>query len=278
MGSPNHTAITLLYVDEFPVSPLGALRVEGKEIAAFREKERGEAEARLGLLRDAYQDHPVSIGTTIKEGRAYKVIIEEGEREEYDMIMLATRGHTSLSTSLIGSTAERVVRLSRQPVLSIREVPASGGRISSILCSTDLSPAGNVALSYALSFARQNGAKLYIQYISELDHPEPEAEVRKRLPLLQDHHPQAAGVRVEWVFDRDVEPSNSIIRFADDREVDLIVMSTHGRKGLRRVYIGNNTAEVVRQSSRPVLTVTHPFHRKIFSRPVTQRTESPLHT
>jgi nucleotide-binding universal stress UspA family protein len=278
IGSPFRAEITLLHVDEFPVSSLGALEVQGEEIARFRGKERQEIEARLGVLRDALSDRPVTFRTQVREGRAYKVIVEESERQEFDLIVIATRGHTSLSTALIGSTAERVVRLSRQPVLSIQEAPRQGGKISSILCPTDLSPAGNVALPYALSFARQNGATLYIQYISELNHPEPEAEVRKRIPNLEDHHPQAASVRVEWIFDRDVEPSNSIIRFADDRDVGLIVMSTHGRKGLRRVYIGNNTAEVVRQSTRPVLTVTHPFHRRIFSRPVTQHTESPLHS
>ncbi len=278
MGSVYHAEITLLYVDEFPVSPLGALGIGGEEIAAYRERERAEIDARLGALRAAFRGRAVTFRTAIKEGRAYKVIVEESEREEFDLIVISTRGHTSLSTSLIGSTAERVVRLSRQPVLSILEAPRNAGRTSAILCPTDLSPAGNVALSYALSIARQNGATLYVQYISELEHPEPEAEIRKRLPNLLEHHPQAAAVRVEWVFDRDVEPSNSIIRFADDRDVSLIVMSTHGRKGLRRVYIGNNTADVVRQSSRPVLTVTHPFHRRIFARPVTQRTESPIHS
>ena len=75
---------------------------------------------------------------------------------------------------------------------------------------------------------------------------------------------------MEYVFDRDVEPSNSIIRFAEDRDIGIIVMSTHGRKGLRRVHIGNNTAEVVRQSPRPVLTVTHPLHRTVFAAPVTE--------
>jgi nucleotide-binding universal stress UspA family protein len=278
MGSSYHAEITLFHVDEYPVSPLGAMEVQGAEIASFRRKTRQEIEARLDVLRKAFSDRPVSFRAQIREGRAYKVIVEESERQEYDLIVMATRGHTSLSTSLIGSTAERVVRLSRQPVLSIQEAPRHDGKVSSILCPTDLSPSGNVALSYALSIARQNGALLHIQYISELEHPEPEVEIRKRLPNLQDHHPQAASVHVEWVFDRDVEPSNSIIRFADDRDVGLIVMSTHGRKGLRRVYIGNNTAEVVRQSTRPVLTVTHPFHRRIFSRPVTQYTESPLHS
>jgi nucleotide-binding universal stress UspA family protein len=98
----------------------------------------------------------------------------------------------------------------------------------------------------------------------------------KRVPTLEEHHPLAGEVRVEYVFDRDVEPSNSIIRFAEDRDVSLIVMSTHGRKGIRRVYIGNNTAEVVRQSTRPVLTVTHPFHKKVFSHPLTERHDPSL--
>ncbi len=278
MGVSYHAEITLLYVDEFPVSPLGALGVAGTEIEAYRRKERAEVDARLENLQKAFAGRRVTIRVLLQAGRAYKVIVEEGEKREYDLIVMSTRGHTHLSTSLIGGTVERVVRLSRQPVISIQEGPRNDGRVSSILCPTDLSPAGNVALSYALSIARQNGAILFVQYISELDRPEPEADVRKRLPNLVEHHPQAPGVRVEWVFDRDVEPSNSIIRFADDRDVSLIVMSTHGRKGLRRVYIGNNTAEVVRMSSRPVLTVTHPFHRRIFSRPVTQRTESPLRT
>lgn len=73
------------------------------------------------------------------------------------------------------------------------------------------------------------------------------------MPDLKEYHPQADQVRVEVIVDRDVEPSNSIVRFADDREVSIIVMSTHGRKGLRRVYIGNNTAEVVRRARQPCL-------------------------
>ena len=275
MGAPYRAGITILHVDEFPVSPLGALDVQGEELLAWRRREREETLARLEVLREAFHDRPVTIETQMKEGRAYKVIVEESERQEFDLIVMATRGHTSLSTSLIGSTAERVVRLSRQPVLSMQEA-RENWKISSVLCPTDLSPSGNVALSYALSMARQYRATLYIQYICELDHPEQESEIRSRLPNLQEHHPEAGSVNVEWVFDRDVEPSNSIIRFADDRDIGIIVMSTHGRKGLRRVYIGNNTAEVVRQSTRPVLTVTHPLHRRIFARPVTQFSESPL--
>jgi nucleotide-binding universal stress UspA family protein len=159
-------------------------------------------------------------------------------------------------------------------VLTLQSAPKHD-ELGSVLCPTDLSPAGNVALSYALSLARQFKAILYIQYISELEKPESREQIMARMPDLNELHPQAGDVKVEFIMDRDVEPSNSIVRFADDREIGIIVMSTHGRKGLRRVYIGNNTAEVVRKANRPVLTISHPFHKRIFTRPLTEQQFGP---
>jgi nucleotide-binding universal stress UspA family protein len=271
LGARLEAEITLLHVDEFVVSPLGARDIDADYITAYKKRKREFFEEQFSLICREVQGRSVHLRTQVIEGRSYKVIVEESEKKEYDLIVIATRGLTHLSTYLIGSTTERVVRLSRQPVLSVQRAPDHEGRVSSVLCPTDFSPAGDVALSYALSIAHQNNAPLYIQYVSELEKPEAEAEIMKRVPDLAAHHPLAGEVKVEFVFDRDVEPGNSIVRFAQDRDVGLIVMSTHGRKGLRRVYIGNNTAEVVRQSTRPVLTVTHPFHRKIFSHPVTEQ-------
>jgi nucleotide-binding universal stress UspA family protein len=261
--------ITMMHVDEFDVSPLGAAHVRTEEISIYHRQKIAYLEGEFEKLRTTYRSTGVKLRNDIKSGRAYKVIVEEGEREMYDLVVIAARGLTDLPSQLMGATAERVVRLSRQPVLSIQHAPDPSQRVTSVLCPTDLSPAANYALSYALSIARQDNAVLYVQYISELDKPEPEAEIRARLPLLTEHHPLAESVRTEYVFDRDIDPSNAIIRFADDREVSLIVMSTHGRKGLRRVFIGNNTAEVVRRSSRPVLTITHPLLKKAFPTPVT---------
>ncbi len=277
MAGRSRAEITLLHVDEQVTSPFRVRGAQGGEVASYRAKEEQFLEEELALRRGRLEGRGVRVCARVIPGRAYKAIVEESERGEYDLIVIATRGVSHLSTYLIGSTAERVVRLSRQPVLSIRNAPGpGGGRIASVLCPTDLSPAGNVALSYALSIARQSNAVLYLQYISELEKPESRDEVMKRVPNLEEHHPLAREVRVEYVFDRDVEPSNSIIRFAEDRDVGMIVMSTHGRKGIRRVYIGNNAAEVVRQSARPVLTVTHPFHKKVFAHPLTERRDPSL--
>jgi nucleotide-binding universal stress UspA family protein len=271
IAEQNGAEITLLHVDEFPVSPLGATAIADPAIDLYKERKRKFLQEAFVRLTDGMKGRKVRFRSMVLEGRAYKVIVEEAERWEYDLVVLATRGLTHLSPYLIGSTSERVVRFSRQPVLSVPNAPEFGGKVPSVLCATDFSPAGNVALPYALSIARRRNAVLYVHYVSDVERPESDQEIRRRVPNLEELHPLAGQVRVEYVFDRDVEPSNSIIRFAEDRDVGLIVMSTHGRKGLRRVYIGNNTAEVVRQSTRPVLTVTHPFHKKIFAHPVTEQ-------
>jgi len=276
LGAQYNAEITLLHVDEFMVSPLGALDVRADYVDIYQRKKEEFLREQFNRLIEGVKNPSVSLRWQIIPGRAYKVIVEVSERQEYDLIVIAARGLTHLSSHLIGGTAERVVRLSRQPVLSIHELPPYNEKVSSVLCPTDLSPAANVALSYALSIALWNGAVLYVLYTSELDKPEAEVDIRKRMPSLVEHHPQAANVKVQYIFDRDIEPSNSIIRFSEDREVGLIVMSTHGRKGLRRVYIGNTAAEVVRQSRRPVLTVTHPLHKTVFAQPVTEQTQRPL--
>lgn len=274
LGERFHPELVLLHVDEFAVSPLGAGEVRDDAVQKYQERKTAYLNDQFERVRRGMEGRPVRLVPQILSGRAYKVIIEESEKQDYDMLVMSTRGLTHLSSYLIGSTAERVVRLSRQPVLTLQSAPKHD-TLESVLCPTDLSPAGNAALSYALSIARQFKAILYIQYISELEKPESREQVMARMPDLKEHHPQAGDVKVELIIDRDVEPSNSIVRFSDDREIGIIVMSTHGRKGLRRVYIGNNTAEVVRKANRPVLTVSHPFHKRIFSRPLTERRFGP---
>ncbi|MBP1656314.1 MAG: universal stress protein [Bacteroidetes bacterium] len=271
LGARYEPEIVLLHVDEFSVSPLGSRGMLDETVRAYQDRKAAFYEEQFARIQKDVQGRPVRLIPQVLAGRAYKVIVEESEKRDYDLIVMATRGITHLSSYLIGSTVERVVRLSRQPVLTIQCAPKHEGKVTSVLCPTDLSPAGNAALSYALSVARQNNAVLYLQYVSELEKPETLEQVLRRMPDLHQHHPMFKDVKYEVIVDRDLDPSNSIIRFAEDRDVGIIVMSTHGRKGLRRVYIGNNAAEVVRQSTRPVLTVSHPFHRRIFTHPLTEQ-------
>jgi nucleotide-binding universal stress UspA family protein len=79
------------------------------------------------------------------------------------------------------------------------------------------------------------------------------------LTHLRDLIPQA--FRDQW----DVElatghPAETIVRVAEERRADLIVMGTHGRTGLQHVLLGSVAEKVVRLASCPVMTVRHKEH------------------
>lgn len=55
-------------------------------------------------------------------------------------------------------------------------------------------------------------------------------------------------------------PFLEIIRYAKDKQINLIVLGTHGRSGLKHVLLGSVAERVVRKSPCPVLTIRHPDH------------------
>ena len=55
-------------------------------------------------------------------------------------------------------------------------------------------------------------------------------------------------------------PFEEIVRFAREKDIDLIVMGTHGHTGLAHLFLGSVAEKVVRRAPCPVLTVRHPEH------------------
>lgn len=135
--------------------------------------------------------------------------------------------------------------------------------IETILCPTDLSDASLQSVPLATYFARLHGADLHLLHVHLLhartsadeDVPFPgEEEARAVLET------SAGGIewnRVVHRIERGINAAPTIIDYADEHDVDLIVMGSHGRRGFRRLVLGSVTAEVVRHSRRPVLVVRH---------------------
>lgn len=73
------------------------------------------------------------------------------------------------------------------------------------------------------------------------------AEIEKRA--------EAHGVEVELVHEIDEYPAEAIVRSAKLHNCDLIVMSSHGRRGARRLILGSQTSEVVTHTTIPVLVI-----------------------
>lgn len=134
-----------------------------------------------------------------------------------------------------------------------------------VLFPTDFSDAGKHALELATSLARDGGGSLVIVHVEEpptaygggelyyVQEPDRE-ELKKRLAAVMPADPAVSCVHKLLVGD----PAEAIIQVADSERVDLIVMGTHGRRGLTRLLMGSVAEAVVRRAACPVLTVKQP--------------------
>lgn len=259
-----NSIITLMYVDEFGVMARIFYEQDEQQLFNHRKRVIEYATDKFNDIIKKFNLSPNRVKHAIKFGTAYKEIIQEGEQGEYSMLAISTHGMACSSPHLIGRTAERIVRLSRTPVLTIGQSTARRLLdIKTILCPTDFSEYGNYALPYAISLARTFSAKLHLLHVTSItvNHTE---RLLEQFPNPQLYHQFANEVTIERMVDKDIEPENAIVRIANEYQIDLIVMGTHGGGGIRRVQIGNTTEEVVRRVEMPVLSITHPIHKVIF--------------
>ena len=142
-----------------------------------------------------------------------------------------------------------------------------------VLVPTDFGESADRALALAIDIASQSGAKItlihvwfvpaaYSAYGQGVYWPSDDIEraakatLEKALAKAKELYPKTESALVFG------QPWRAILALATERDVDLIVMGTHGRRGLSRLFLGSVAEKVVRLSPVPVLTVSTEAERK----------------
>jgi universal stress protein A len=139
-------------------------------------------------------------------------------------------------------------------------------QVRKILFPTDFSHTGDAALAYATALARAFGATLLIVHVEEppvaygggemyYGIAEPDYDELQR--MLERIEPIEPGVPCQRRLVTG-EPARTIVELARQEGVDLIVMGTHGRTGLRRLVMGSIAEAIVRTAPCAVLTLKQP--------------------
>jgi len=136
--------------------------------------------------------------------------------------------------------------------------------LSSVLFATDFSPYSDAALPYARAIAREYGAKLFATHVVSSDDylftaPDLWPAQRQQEKQLQQEvegrlEKQLQGMPHEALFGAG-DVWTVISRILQEREIDLLVMGTHGRTGAKKLFLGSIAEKIFRQASCPVLTV-----------------------
>jgi nucleotide-binding universal stress UspA family protein len=216
------------------------------------QKSPGAEERMNSFLGDSQDDHKKIIET----GTPYKAILRLAKRGKYDLIVMGAKGVSPLAPMLIGGTAERVVRGARCPVITVRERPHT--KIERVLFPTDLSDDSLKAARHATAIAENFKATLYMLHVIELGDPHDEAmynRLEEKLLKKMKLKGKAQDLEVKKLVRRNMEAGYEIADFAREENIDLIVMTTHGRSGVSRLLMGSVAEKVVRIAPCPVMTV-----------------------
>jgi len=137
-----------------------------------------------------------------------------------------------------------------------------------ILLPTDGSPASGVALDHALDIAGRYDARIHALFaVDSGAFAGLESGTETVMEALRADGEDATGRVVDAAADAGLEtvaeirtgtPHRTILEYADEAGIDMIVMGTHGRQGLDRYLMGSVTERVVRTADVPVLTVRQP--------------------
>ena len=137
---------------------------------------------------------------------------------------------------------------------------------SKILVPIDFSEQSRSALEIAVPFAMINGGELLIAHVIEDDFEvyfklggvDKEGALEGLYEALHDFKPKNENVAFSHRL-IDGKPAEAILKLADEENVELIVMGTHGRTGFKRLALGSVAEEVVRKAKCPVLTIRNPI-------------------
>jgi nucleotide-binding universal stress UspA family protein len=237
-----------------------------KEISLMdRESVRKEAE-RLPRVAATLKQKGIEAKTRVATGVPYEEIIKAAQTEGVDLIAMGKRGLSLWAKMLLGSTTTRVLRESRLPLLTVREWTKKP-TVKSIVVPSSFAPADIVPLEWALDLAGTLGASVYLLHITEAhpswDTPEGKFMARRRKLYTDKLDEMLAtvptrrrkGVPVFTRVKAFLRPWSGILSFVDEEGIDMVVMGTHARKGVPRLFLGSVAERVIGEAPCPVITV-----------------------
>lgn len=206
-----------------------------------------------------FKEKGINFKIEITSGIPYRQILKVADREKVDLIALG-KGR-AFERSILGGTALKVLRSSTLPVLTARG-DGKSLEIKRILVPTDLSHVLSKDLNYAVELSKVFGATIYLLNIVEVgEHAFPPEIVEQMRGLAYREIVESVGkVKIKENIEASVEVAKNawrgIVGFANERDIDLIVMMSYGGGKLKEDFIGSVAEKVIQESASPVITIT----------------------
>ena len=276
------------------LAALLAKRFDGQvllvSVIRTRPPQPGDSEAEMALARAraekaAYLEgvaarleaQGVPVAVRVGVGPIADVLNRLAAEEHIDLIVMTTHSKSAFRRWFMGSKASTILQLANTPVLVFRPAPEGQRhtfRFQRLLVPLDGSEWAERVLPYARTLTEAFEGQLILLGIPEVPDPalygtmadvvaklRAQAEVETRAYLRAVAGVLTAEGLPTEVLVTGTEPDETILRVEEERDVDLVLMSSHGHGGLDEVLLGSTVERVVHHSPRPVMLVPIPERR-----------------
>lgn len=263
-----------------PVDALGA-EIARSEATQYLHSVAGK------LSESLASTHPqIEIRTHIAEGRPADQVLQIADREDVDLIVLVSSGEEA-SRFQMGSTTQKVIQHARQSLLVVRSTPelqaSRRQTLERVLVLLDGSIAAESSLPSAIELARTTGTEIVLGHaLVRCVLPTCEPPTRDDTDMLAQFAARSRelargylrnieqGLRNAGAYCRAVTREcdsvrQGVLAIAEEEDVDLILLTSHGHTSSHLVVHGGTTQQVLMHARRPVwvvqnlhLSVSHP--------------------
>ncbi len=201
-------------------------------------------------VKDAGQ----KVSTHIKFGNAFTSISEIVSEDKSSWIIMGSKGASGLREVFIGSNAERMIRHAKCPVIIIKGETHLKG-MKSMAFASDLSEEQDLIANYAKDVQELLGLNMHLVKVKTPYNWLDEGQAKKQL----EHFAERNFLKDFTISTVDADfADEGAVKFAEEVGAGLIVLGTHGKKGIAHLIGGSIAEDIVNESKVPILVFKIP--------------------
>jgi len=239
------------------------------------ERSRAKLAAYLETVAAGLREVGLTVDKEVLVGSVAEAINRLVDEKDIDIVVYSTRGRGGIQRWLLGSVATRLIQLLTRPLLIIRPRVGSPPPImdfKKILVTLD----GSEFAERVLPFARASipyGSEIILLTIPQIPEAHQYGAVVEEIQQLREYVEQRSLTYLEDVAEslresgletrvvvKGTRPAETIVQVAEEEDVDVIMLATHGRGGFDRLFVGSVADRVVQFAICPVFLV--PIHER----------------
>jgi len=193
----------------------------------------------------------ISAKRYIHYSERYINIIDHIEKYDCDFIVMGSHGTSGVKELFIGSTTQKIVRLSSAPVFVVKST-SKPLKLSKIIFASDFQKDMLTSFEHVLDFAKLNNAKLHLLYlVTPLNFIDTE-KIKNRMSIFKGR--AGALLDTSEIYNCfDIE--EGLKKYSNQINADALAMVTHGRRSISRLIAGSFTENVINHLDIPVLSI-----------------------